>query len=94
MRTDDEDALVLTEEAEGLVERDRAAGRRRPKLGLERDWGADQDKTDEAADQVAQTSSQGAERREANGGERKARRPQRTGAAPSGVCRMDSRRSG
>ncbi len=64
MGADDKYALVVTKEAEGLVERDRAAGRRGPELGLERDRRENQDGNEDAADQVAQTSSQGAERRE------------------------------
>jgi hypothetical protein len=48
----------VTKEAEGLVEGYRATGRRGPELGLERHRRENQDGSENAADQLAQTSSQ------------------------------------
>jgi hypothetical protein len=94
MGTDDEHALVVAEEAEGLIERNGTAGRGGAQLGPGGDRRDEQNETGEAANQVAQTSSQGSERRETNGNGPRAWNPQRTGAAPSGVWRRDSRSSG
>lgn len=85
MSPDDEYALVVAEEAEGLIEGNGTAGRGRAQLGPGGDRRDEENETGEAANQVAQTSSQGSERRETNGNGRRARDPQRTGAAPSGV---------
>ena len=57
MGADDEDALVVTEETERLVERYGAAGRGGPSWASSA-TGASQDDSENAADQVAQTSSQ------------------------------------